>query len=98
MLCGYYECWGGVSLFSAQLSLPGSESGAADGAGPLLHSGSGDCDSEVPLSTTYHSGHSPGSRSEVVLSGNNPVIPLSPVTGDSFQDANEQNRTELIGI
>ena len=51
MLCGYYECWGGVSLFSAQLSLPGSESGAADGAGPLLHSGSGDCDSEVLLST-----------------------------------------------
>ena len=50
MLCGYYECWGGVSLFSAQLSLPGSESGAADGAGPLLHSGSGDCDSEVLLS------------------------------------------------
>ena len=50
MLCGYYECWGGVSLFSAQLSLPGSESGAADGAWPLLHSGSGDCDSEVLLS------------------------------------------------
>ena len=52
MLCGYYECWGwgGVSLFSAQLSLPGSESAAADGARPLLHSGSGDCDSEVLLS------------------------------------------------
>ena len=44
MLHGYYECWGwgGVSLFSAQLSLPGSESAAADGARPLLHSGSGD--------------------------------------------------------
>ena len=42
--------------------------------------------------------HSPGSRSDVVLSGNNPVILLSPVTDDFFHDANDQDITELIGI
>ena len=91
VFCGYYECWGwgGVSIlcpaFSPRLRVCCSWR-------PLLHSGSGDCDSVI-LSLAQRP-HSPGSCSDVVLSGNNPVNILSPVTNNFFQDANAMNRQE----